>query len=93
MKENFADTPRRNKYELWIDILDICANSPMHLSQIMRNLRLRTGKCKEYISFLIQKELLSISRDETNNSIIYNTTSKGREAVEKFLQVLTHFFS
>ena len=93
MEEKFASVPRRNKYELWVEILNLCSNNKIHLSKIMRDLRLRTGKCKEYISFLIQKDLLNLYQDELNGTIVYLTTDKGKSAVKQFLSLLSKYFS
>ncbi|WP_371806486.1 winged helix-turn-helix domain-containing protein [Candidatus Lokiarchaeum ossiferum] len=92
MDPKFETSPRRNKYELWVEILDLCTDKEIHLSQIMRDLRLRTGKCKEYLLFLLQKDLLSIKRDQSDQRIVYLTTSKGKKAVQQFMQVLSKYF-
>ena len=93
MKQNFPSSSRRNKFELWVEILDLCSDNNIHLSKIMRELRLRTGKCKEYLTFLIQKDLLNISKDESDGSIRYLTTVKGKKAVKQFLQLFSKFFA
>ena len=93
MNQNFSSSPRRNKYELWVEILDLCKDNKIHLSQIMRVLRLRTGKCKEYLTFLIQKDLLHLSQDETDGTILYFTSPKGKTAVRQFLKILSDYFT
>ena len=93
MLDNFANSPRRNKYEIWVEILNLCSKNQIHLSRIIRELRLRTSKCKEYVSFLIQQQLLDISEEKLSRSIIYSTSRKGKEAVNDFLALLSRYFS
>ena len=74
--EKFHQSPRRNKYEIWIEILDLCIADNIHLSYIMRELRLQTGKCKEYLKFLLERDLIDVI-DTEQDGIIYQTTQKG----------------
>ncbi|WP_457919753.1 winged helix-turn-helix domain-containing protein [Candidatus Lokiarchaeum ossiferum] len=92
MNHKFASNPRRNKYELWVEILDLCTSQEIHLSQIIRDLRLRTSKCKEYLLFLMQKDLLHVKHSSTDNSIVYITTNKGKKAVQQFMQLISKYF-
>lgn len=89
--EKFHKSPRRNKYEIWIEILDLCTTNKIHLSYIMRELRLQTGKCKEYLKFLIERDLLAVIETQ-QDGIIYLTTEKGRECVKNFLEDINKFF-
>jgi predicted transcriptional regulator len=91
-KEHFEASARRNKYEIWVEILSLCSYQSMKLSGIMRELRLRTGKCKEYLIFLIQHHLLQISRDEEDGNIKYTTSEKGKNAVKDFFHLLGTYF-
>jgi len=90
--ENFYASHRRNKYEIWVEILSFCSPDSRTLSRIMRELRLRTAKCKEYLLFLIQQKLLKISRDEHDGFIKYSTSDKGKQAVHDFFQLLGKYF-
>lgn len=89
--EKFHQSPRRNKYEIWIEILDLCTANNIHLSYIIRELRLQTGKCKEYLKFLLERDLLNVI-DTEQDGIIYRTTEKGRECVKQFLEDINKFF-
>ena len=89
--EKFHQSPRRNKYEIWIEILDLCTVDDIHLSYIMRELRLQTGKCKEYLKFLLERDLLNVIETQ-QDGIIYQTTLKGRECVKTFLEDINKFF-
>ena len=89
--DKFHQSPRRNKYEIWIEILDFCTADNIHLSYIIRELRLQTGKCKEYLKFLLERDLLNVIETD-QNGIIYQTTEKGRECVKEFLEDINKFF-
>lgn len=84
---------RRNKYEIWAQILDLCAREPSHLSRILHKIRLKTSLCKEYLSFLLERNLLEAIEKENDRSIIYQTTIKGKEALNEFYKLITKFFN
>lgn len=90
--DKFHRSPRRNKYEIWIEILDLCTDDNIHLSFIIRELRLQTEKCKDYLTFLVERDLIKVLKSE-KNGIIYQTTPKGRECVERFLEDINTFFT
>ena len=75
---HFEGSPRRNKYEIWIELLSFCSHESRTLSKIMRELRLRSAKCKEYLIFLIQRKLISVFRDDIDGNIKYKTSEKGK---------------
>ena len=89
--EKFYNSARRNKYEIWIEILDLCTTDNIHLSYIIRELRLQTSNCKEYLKFLLERRLLSLIETETNG-IIYKTTKIGRDCIKVFLEAIGQYF-
>ena len=48
---------RRTKYEIWVEILEVCLNQPRTQSWILRDLRLKTEHVKNSLQFLIDREL------------------------------------
>ncbi|MFX1365641.1 MAG: winged helix-turn-helix domain-containing protein [Promethearchaeota archaeon] len=86
-------TSRRNKYEIWAQILDLCSREPCHLSKILQKLHLRTSLCKEYLLFLIERNLLRTIEKENDSSIMYQTTLRGKEALNEFYNLITKFFT
>ena len=89
--ETFQNSSRRNRYEIYAEILDICTKPNIHLSFIIRNLRLQTQKCKEYLLFLLDRGLIQVI-DAGVDGIVYQTTPKGLEGVKNFLDVLEKYF-
>ena len=86
-------TSRRNKYEIWAQILDFCSREPCHLSKILHKIRLKTSLCKEYLSFLLERNLLETIEKENDRSIMYQTTLRGKEALNEFYKLITKFFT
>ncbi|MFX1309541.1 MAG: winged helix-turn-helix domain-containing protein [Promethearchaeota archaeon] len=84
---------RRNKYEIWAQILDLCSREPSHLSRIIHKLRLKTSLCKEYLLFLLERNLLETIEKENDRSILYQTTLKGKEALNEFFNLINKFFT
>ena len=91
--DNNSTKGRRNKYEIWAQILDLCYREPSHLSRILHKIRLKTSLCKEYLSFLLERNLLETVEKENDGSIIYQTTMKGKEALNEFYNLITKFFT
>ena len=53
---------------------------------------LRSDKCKEYLTFLIKKDLIFISMDETDGLYIYSTSPKGKDALNQFLELISTYY-
>ena len=84
---------RRNKYEIWAQILDLCSREPSHLSRILQKIRLKTSLCKEYLLFLLERNLLETIEKENDRGISYQTTLRGKEALNEFYNLVTKFFT
>ena len=96
-KTNHTDinysTGRRNKYEIWAQILDLCSRKPSHLSRIIQKIRLKTSLCKDYLLFLLERNLLEAIEKENDRGISDQTTLRGKEALNEFLNLITKFFT
>ena len=84
---------RRNKYEIWAQSLDLCSRESSHLSRIIQKLRLKTSLCKEYLLFLLERNLLETIEKENDRGISYQTTLRGKEALNEFFNLITKFFT
>ncbi len=84
---------RRNKYEIWAQILDLCSREPSHLSRILQKIRLKTSLCKKHLLFLLERNLLEIIEKEKDRGISYQTTLRGKEALNEFYNLVTKFFT
>ena len=84
---------RRNKFEIWAEILEVCLRTARTQSWLLRELRLKTSSIREAIIFLVDRELI-IQIDESNyNTIGYLTTAKGKETLAQYYKLITKYFS
>ena len=84
--------PRRTKYEIWVEILEVCLNHSRHQSWILRELRLKTESVKSALQFLLDRNLLNqINHD--NDWTEYRTSLKGKEALVHFYALISNFFN
>ncbi|MFW9779098.1 MAG: winged helix-turn-helix domain-containing protein [Candidatus Heimdallarchaeota archaeon] len=81
---------RRSSFEIWSELLEVCARTPRTQSWLRRNLRLKTSGFKEAIEFLMVRGLIK----EVNNfgSFEYLTTKKGEEALLHYYKLINRFF-
>jgi len=83
--------PRRTKYEIWVEILEVCLNHSRHQSWILRELRLKTESVKSALQFLLNRNLLNQINPD-NDWTEYRTSLKGKEALAHFYALISNFF-
>jgi predicted transcriptional regulator len=81
---------RRSKFEIWSELLEICAKTPRTQTWLRNNLGLKTSSVKEALRFLLARDL--IQQDNNLGSIEYITTKKGTEALLQYYHLITNFF-
>jgi predicted transcriptional regulator len=81
---------RRSTFEIWSELLEVCARTPRTQSWLRRNLRLKTSGFKEAITFLMIRSLIK----EVNNfgTTEYLTTKRGEEALLQYYSLINKFF-
>ncbi len=82
-------TQRRNKYEIWIEILEACLWVSRTQSWLMRKINLKTSKIKQELDFLTSRKLLI---QEIDNFSTYKTSEKGSEALKQFYDLILNYF-
>ncbi|MHA1990272.1 MAG: winged helix-turn-helix domain-containing protein [Candidatus Hodarchaeales archaeon] len=82
---------RRNKFEIWSEILESCLKTPQTQSWLRRNLNLKTNAFKEAITFLINRNL--IEKEENFEKVVYLATKRGEEALNQYYLLITNFFN
>jgi predicted transcriptional regulator len=75
---------RRNRLYIMAEILGIAKDGCLK-TQIMYKANLSFAQLNEYISFLIEINLLKIQKE--NGKKIYETTDKGNEYLEKYKDI------
>ena len=83
-------TARRNKFEIWSEILESCLRTPRTQTWLLREIRLKTQAIKETLHFLLLRHL--IEQIDDINGIKYQTTKKGEEALIKYYNLINDFF-
>ena len=93
-KFSYTDGPqRRTKYEIWAEILELCLNTPLHQSMILRNLNLTTKKAQESLAFLLERDLIVQIHGENGKWFQFQTTNKGEAALEGFYNLIMNYFT
>lgn len=78
---------RRSKLETHIDILKILAQrGPLKLTHVMYKANVNCRVLKEYLNFLIQKELVE-ERTVGKQRIVYAITDRGLTVVKYFREL------
>jgi len=91
-KDGKNKSTRRNKFELWSEILETCNKVPRTQSWLLRELRLKTSSVKDSLSFLVERELICQVEEENYNTVAYLTTDKGKEALRNYYTLITKYF-
>ena len=83
---------RRSKFEIWAELLEVCARCPRTQSWLLRKVGLKTSAIKEALDFLVTAGL--IEQLPTSDSDIgeFQTTVKGEEALTQYYQLVTKYF-
>jgi predicted transcriptional regulator len=84
--------PRRTKYERWAELLEACVWEERTQSWLMRELGLKTQQAKEDLDFLVSAGLVEQVDAPEVGIYVYKTTPKGKDALERFYQLVTKFF-
>jgi len=76
---------RRTRYHIRFDILNLCKES-MKKTQIVYQCNLNFKIIQKYLSFLIERGYIAITKAKTRN--LYRTTPKGNEYMDMLSPVV-----
>jgi predicted transcriptional regulator len=75
---------RRSKLEMYVDILSVLAHrGPLKLTHIMYKANVNCSVLREYLNFLIEKELVE-ERKAQKNRTVYAITQRGATVLNYF---------
>jgi predicted transcriptional regulator len=75
---------RRSKLEMYVDILSVLAHrGPLKLTHIMYKANVNCSVLSEYLTFLIEKELVE-ERKAQKNRTVYAITQRGVTVLKYF---------
>ncbi len=83
---------RRNKFEIWAELLEMCLHTPRTQSWLLRRLRLNTSAVKNALSFLVNVELIEEIKNIKTDNMEFRTTTRGEKALDQYYQLITKFF-
>ena len=86
-------TGRRDKFEIWSALLEVCAYTVRTQSWIMRKLGLNTTAAKDALETLAKGGLLTQVEKPETGRYEYRTTEKGKAALNQYYLLITKFFS
>lgn len=91
----FSSSSRRNKFEIWAEVLESCLRTSRTQSWLLRHLRLKTSSIKEALAILLSAQLIELvdTFHTKNGTKEYRTTVKGEETLSQYYQLLTKFTS
>jgi len=83
---------RRNKFEIWSEILEACLRIARTQSWLLRELNLKTTTTKKALKFLSERGLIVQTENEKYNTISYLTSDIGKEALIQYYNLITKYF-
>ncbi len=83
--------PRRDKFEVWCEILEACLKTSRTQTWILRNLRLKTAVVKDALDFLQNASLIVIG-PPAENIRTYITTQKGEGVLNMYYSLISQIF-
>ena len=81
---------RRNKFEIWAEVLEFCLRAKRTQTWLLRETRLKTRAIKETLQFLLSRNLIE---EQTEDELIkYHTTARGEEVLKRFYALVNDYF-
>jgi len=90
--EPAAGSSRRNQFEIWAEVLEVCVRNGRTQSWLLRQLRLKTSAIKDALEFLLGAGLIAVTANSDVDSRQYQTTPKGEEALTTYYKLITKYF-
>jgi predicted transcriptional regulator len=81
---------RRNKFEIWAEVLESCLRVKRTQTWLLREIRLKTSAIKEILEFLTSRNL--IQQYNEDDLVKYQTTKRGEEVLKKFYTLVNDYF-
>jgi len=85
------NSSRRNKFEIWSEVLEFCLRAKRTQTWLLRETRLKTSAIRETLQFLLSRDLI----EQLNEGDItkYRTTERGEEVLKKFYTLINDYFN
>ncbi len=84
------NSSRRNKFEIWAEVLEFCLRAKRTQTWLLRETRLKTSAIKETLQFLLSRNLIEQLNDDDVKK--YQTTERGEEVLNRFYTLVKEYF-
>ncbi|NVM19555.1 MAG: hypothetical protein HWN80_17770 [Candidatus Lokiarchaeota archaeon] len=81
---------RRNKFEIWAEVLEFCLRAKRTQTWLLRETRLKTSAIKETLQFLLSRNLIEEQKEGDIKK--YQTTDRGEEVLKRFYTLVNDYF-
>jgi len=81
---------RRNKFEIWAEVLEFCLRAKRTQTWLLRETRLKTSAIKETLQFLLSRNLIEELNED--NIAKYHTSARGEEVLKRFYTLVNDYF-
>jgi predicted transcriptional regulator len=85
---------RRNRFEIWSEILEACLRTCRTQSWLIRKIGVKTSVMKEALEVLEEKGLIEkVENPEAGLNFEFRTTMKGEQALLHYYKLITEYFT
>ena len=84
---------RRNKFEIWAEVLEACMRNARTQSWLLRKVGLKTRTMKEILHFLQTIGLIEQLKTLDNGYRVFQTTRQGESALIQYYELISIFFT
>ena len=81
---------RRNRFEIWAEVLEFCLRAKRTQTWLLRETRLKTSAIKETLQFLLSRNLIEELNED--NIAKYHTSARGEEVLKRFYTLVNDYF-
>jgi predicted transcriptional regulator len=84
------NSSRRNKFEIWAEVLEFCLRTKRTQTWLLRETRLKTSAIKDNLQFLLSRNLIEELKED--NISKYHTSARGEEVLQRFYTLVKDYF-
>ena len=85
---------RRNRFEIWSEVLEACLRNCRTQSWLMRKVGVKTSAMKEALDFLDGTGLIEkVEKSDVGLNFEFRTTAKGEQALLHYYRLITDYFT
>jgi predicted transcriptional regulator len=87
-------SPRRNRFEIWSEVLEACLRDSKTQSYLIRKVGVKTSTVKDALDVLEESGLIEkVENLEAGLNYEFRTTVKGENALLQYYKLVTEYFT